>query len=475
MPLTLADLWQALGPGAWPDVQSGKLPLADVVVDSRLAKEGSLFVALSGEHTDGHGFVGDAFRRGAVAALVCQPVTDCVTLLDTGRSLDASMRVAPPVCLLTPETLSALQRLAAWWRSRHSGVRVVGVTGSVGKTTAKELIAAVLRRCFVTLKSPGNYNNEIGLPLTMLQLHLGVEWAVQEMGMYGLGEIARLAAIARPQVAVVTNVGPTHLERLGSIERIAQAKAEIVQALAEDGLAILNGDDAHVSAMAALTPATRVLRFGMDPGNDVWAGGVETRGLAGLKVTFHHGDEAVDASLPLLGAHSVYGALPAVALGLSVGMRWHDIIAGLCDPAIEARMRVVPGILGATILDDTYNANPTSTIAALDVLAEIPGRRIAVLGGMLELGSMEVEGHRQVGRRAADVVDVLVTVGQLARRISTEALESGMPAKAVHVAEDNETAAVILRQILRDGDVVLVKGSRGIAMEHVVARIRMAS
>ncbi len=471
MGLTLADIWKALGTGPWPWDETARLPFAEVVVDSRLVTDASLFVALPGERTDGHLFVGDAFRRGARAALVQRAVDDCTALLDVGQQLDVGSEIPLPMCFLVADTLSALQTLAAYWRRLHPDCRVVGVTGSTGKTTTKELIAAVLQRRFSTLKSPGNYNNEIGLPLTMLRLHPAIEWVVQEMGMYDLGEIAHLAEIALPAVGVVTNVGPTHLERLGSVERIAQAKAELVQALPPDGLAILNGDDERVRAMATLTKARNAFYYGLEPHNDLRASDIQTYGLEGLLMSFHFRGESVRARLPLLGRHSVHGALAAAAVGLSQGLAWDEIISGLRDESAQVRLMVVPGAQGTTILDDTYNASPASTVAALNLLAEMDGRRVAVLGGMLELGSYEVQGHCLAGRRAAEVASVLVTVGELGHLIAEEAVATGMPPSAVHAVADNDDAVDVLHQVLVEGDFVLVKGSRGMVMESIVAKL----
>ncbi|MGC8787673.1 MAG: UDP-N-acetylmuramoyl-tripeptide--D-alanyl-D-alanine ligase [Anaerolineae bacterium] len=471
MALTFGDLWNALGKGPWPWKDTAEVAFRDVVIDSRASVEGSLFVALPGEHTDGHLYVADAFRRGAQAALVHRAVQDCRTLIDVGKELDATSPFSLPVCFLVPNTLASLQALAAYWRRKHAQCRVVGITGSVGKTSTKELIAAVLRQRFCTLSSPENYNNEVGLPLSVLRLHPAVEWLVQEMAMYDIGEIALLARIALPEVGVVTNVGPTHLERLGTIERIAQAKSELVQALPPDGLAVLNGDDERVRAMASLTPAQRVLYYGLEPHNDLWADEIQTRGLEGLWLRFHFGEQSVAAHLPLLGRHSVHSALAAAAVGLSQGLSWEEIIAGLQDKSAQVRLLVVPGIHGTTILDDTYNASPASTLAALNLLAEMEGRKVAVLGGMLELGSYEKEGHSLVGRRVAEVASLLVTVGQLGRLIAEEAIATGMPPSAVYAVADNEEAVEVLRQILVEGDFVLVKGSRGFAMENIVAKL----
>jgi len=471
MILTISRVWEALGQGDWPWAEIGERPVLGVVVDSRLASDGSLFVALPGERTDGHLFVGDAFARGAQLALIQRAVDASAPVLPVSEALTADAPVSLPLCLLVEDTLVALQRLAAFWRALHDSCRVIGITGSVGKTTTKELIAAVVGAHFQTLKSEGNYNNEIGLPLTMLELHDGVEWVVQEMGMYALGEIAHLASIARPEIGVVTNVGPTHLERLGTIGHIAQAKAELVQALPPHGVAVLNGDDERVRAMEALTPAERILRYGLEPHNDLWADEVQTYGLEGLSLRMHFRGGAVHMRLPVLGRHSAYGALAASAVGLSVGLEWDEIIEGLRDEQARVRLLVVPGFRGSTILDDTYNASPASTTAALNLLAELEGPRVAVLGDMLELGSHEEEGHRLVGRRAAQVVDLLVGVGELGRVIAGEAREAGMLDSRVRAVRSNDEAIDALHELLPEGATVLVKGSRGMEMEQIVAAL----
>ncbi|MDH4138561.1 MAG: UDP-N-acetylmuramoyl-tripeptide--D-alanyl-D-alanine ligase, partial [Anaerolineae bacterium] len=385
------------------------LELSEVVIDSREARPNSLFVALRGEHQDGHDFVADAFARGAVAALIEREVDAECQIVDTKGPLpEVSIRL--PICLMAEDSLKAFQSLAAFWRARFSP-RVVGVTGSVGKTTTKEMIWSVLRKRFRTLKSWGSYNNEIGLPLTLLYLDSSHERVVLEMGMYALGEVAELAAIAHPHVGVVTNVGPTHLERLGTIECIAQAKSELVEALppaSEGGAAILNGDDPMVRAMAEKTEA-EVFYYGLDPTCDLWASHIESRGLEGIRFQLHHKRERLYVKIPLLGRHSVHTALAAAAVGLVEGESWEEIIAGLWDVTEQLRLVAVQGIKGSTILDDTYNASPTSTIAAFSLLEELSGRKIAVLGDMLELGDFEEEGHRKVGRRAVDVASVLIT------------------------------------------------------------------
>ncbi|MFH1927329.1 MAG: UDP-N-acetylmuramoyl-tripeptide--D-alanyl-D-alanine ligase [Chloroflexota bacterium] len=439
----------------------------DVVIDSRMVTPGSLFVALRGEHQDGHAFVSDAFARGAAGAIVERPMEGYVTLSSTDCWQVADLH--QPICMLVPDAMSGLQQIAAHWRRLHAKCKVVGITGSVGKTTTKELVAAVLSRCYETVKSEGNYNNEIGLPLTLLGLANSTERAVLEMAMYDIGEIALLANIALPDVGVVTNVGPTHLERLGTIDRIAQAKAELVQALPAEGAAVLNGDDPRVRGMAAKTPARRVLTYGLGPDVDLRATDVSVRGLRGVDFILHYEGKALPAATSLLGQHSVETALAAAAVGIVEELTWDEIMDGLADPDAQVRLQPVRGWNGSTILDDSYNASPASTGAALDFLAELPGRKIAVLGDMLELGSLETEGHWQVGRKAAETVTTLFTLGALGRIIGESALDAGMDRAAVHMAEDKEAIIAGIREVLDPNHVVLVKGSRGMAMEEIVA------
>ncbi len=500
--LTLEHLIKGL------EVPEGQLPVAalrqvkvsSAVIDSRLAAPGCLFVALRGERQDGHDFIDEAVDRGAVAVIAEQaPTVPCALLAAggwlphpepvEGRAESAQPEGAGlgdwepgvPVCFAVPDSLAALQQAAAYWRRQHD-VRVIGITGSVGKTTSKEVIAAVLSHRYRTLKSEGNYNNEIGLPLSLLGLTARHKRVVLEMGMYDLGEIAQLAEIALPQVGVVSNVGPSHLERLGSLERIARAKAELPQALPpaeEGGVAILNADDEWVRAMAGQTQA-RIFTYGLSPDADLWADDIQSEGLEGIHFRFHYGKETIYARVPMLGRHSVHTALRAAAVGLVEDLAWEDIMTGLRDQAVQLRLMAVSGPAGSTILDDTYNASPASCNAALTLLEELggheeTGRKIAVLGDMYELGSFEEEGHRIVGRRARDVADVLVAVGRLGRIIGEEALEAGMPAGSVHLVETNAQAIDLLRTLIEPspgGDKVLVKGSRGMAMEEVVAALQ---
>ena len=465
--LTLADVIEGLL-GLRP-AESAQ-PIRRVVIDSREAGPGDLFVAFVGENTDGHQYVAEAFKRGAVAALVERDVPIEVLKYDlrSGSTLPSFRSLSLPVVLRVDQTLTALQQLAKWWRSRFKDLRVIGITGSVGKSSTKELIAAVLQQQFTLLKSEGNYNNEIGLPLTLLQVEAKHQRAVLEMGMYASGEITRLCELAQPVVGVVTLVGPVHLERLGSIEAIAKAKAELPQALPANGVAILNYDDERVRAMAAVTKA-KVLTYGLDPAADLWADDIVSEGLEGIHFTLHHRREAFHVQVPLLGRHSVHTSLRATAVGLAEGMAWDQILEGLQDRRAALRLIAVPGPNGSTILDDTYNASPASMIAALNLLSELPGRKIAVLGDMLELGDYEDEGHRLVGLRALDVADLLVTVGTLGRMIAIEAIQNGMPRDRVQMCETNDEVIAYLDRVIQPDDTLLVKGSRGLHMEDIVS------
>jgi len=465
--LTLADIVQGLTDHRPPELE--RRPTR-VVLDSRLVKPDWVFIAMRGEHADGHDFVADALERGAAIAVVQRPVAvpDVLVVDLTVPQPTLPAAWPPPVLIRVPDTLKALQRLAAFWRRRHSP-RVIGITGSVGKTTTKELVADVLSQCYVTLRSERSFNNEIGLPLALLQLTPEHERVVLEMGMYDVGEIAELARIALPHVGVVTIIHPVHLERARTMERIVRAKTELVEALppAPEGVAILNHDDPRVLGMREATQA-RVFTYGLSPEADLWADEIEGLGLEGVRFRLHYGEETLHVKIPLLGRHSVHTALRAAAVGLVEGLTWQEIVEGLRSPSSQLRLVAVTGPRGSTILDDTYNASPASTIAALNLLDDLEGRKIAVLGDMLELGDYEREGHEKVGMRAIEVVDVLVTVGPRGRIIGETALRWGMPPDQVHILEDNEAVIRLLKDLVRPGDVILVKGSRAMRMEEIV-------
>jgi UDP-N-acetylmuramoyl-tripeptide--D-alanyl-D-alanine ligase len=430
-------------------------------VDSRNVTPGCCFVALRGERADGHRFLSEALRNGASVALVEQPVP-----LEAGLDGAAIVQVG--------DSLQALQELAAWWR-RQSAVRVVGITGSTGKTMAKEVVADVLARSLNTLRNRGNLNSETGLPMTLLELEPQHEVAVLEMSMYTEGEIARLAEIARPEVGVVLAVHPTHLERAGSIEAIARAKSELPRALPADGLAVLNADDERVAAMADLTPAA-VRTYGLGPGADVRATDVVSHGLAGTEFTLHASWAIRRLRSGTPGRHLVPHALAAAAVAERFAVPLDEVEAALAAGShAPHRMAVTQAASGATLVDDSYNASPVSVSAALDFLAETPipagGRRLAVLGDMLELGPDEEQLHRRIGAQAADIVDRLLAVGARAAWIAEAARSAGLANVSEVRDVDEATEAFDRVMAAGPGDVVLVKGSRGIELDRLVAAL----
>lgn len=427
--------------------------------DSREIEPGDLFVAVRGEQLDGHAFVAQAFNRGAAAALVDR------------AHVDALADLREPL-VVVDDTMAALQRLAGYWRARHD-VRVVGITGSLGKSSTKEVVAAVSARRFRTVHSRKSFNNEIGLPLTLLEITPETEVVVLEMGgAYAAGEISSLAEIARPQIGVVTNVSHSHLSRMGSLDAIAATKAELPSSLPEDGVAALNGDDVRVRAMAERCRC-RVLFYGLARDCEVRAENIESHGLDGTSLDLIAGESRYHLRVPLLGQHSAHTVLAAVAVGLALGMQVEEMLPGFRDPNVQLRLLTVPTTSGATLIDDTYNANPTSCLAALNLLSEMSAeRRIAAFGDMLELGSFEEEGHQIVGRRAAAVLDLLFTTGVRARIIAEAAIASGLSPATVRAFDSKAELVDALRETLRAGDYVLVKGSRGVRMEDVVDALR---
>ena len=460
--LTAADLRRLTGGRL---LRTSARPIRGAAVDSRLVLPGQLFVALAGERTDGHRFLAEAAVSGAAALLVSRPVPAAV--------LDA---LGDVTVLSVPDALVALGAIAAGWRARFDPL-VVGVTGSIAKTSTKEAIAAVLGATFRTLKTEGNQNNEIGLPLTLLRIDRDHRALVLEMGMYAGGEIADLARLARPKIGVVTAVHGVHLSRMGSIAAIERAKGELVEALPSDGVAVLNQDDRRVRRMADRT-AARVLGYGFATDADVSAEDVTSAGIDGMRFTLRlpptRGGRAtrIPVRIPGLGKLSVHNALAGAAVGHAAGMEPAVIGHALSAGWSAAHRGQVLRLGRVTVIDDSYNASPPSVTAALDLLAGLPGRRVAVLGEMLELGKGAASGHREVGVAAAATCDLLVVVGPGAVGIAAGARGAGLDASRIIEARDPEAALDVLRRRLRDGDVVLVKASRGVELDLLVEALR---
>jgi len=449
---------------ASPDT-SRAAPITRVSIDSRTVAPGDLFVALPGTRTDGARFAGDAYARGALAALTTHVPDPTPEQRAARRALAGD--AAPFAALVVPDPLAALQQAAAGWRARHSAVQVVGVTGSVGKTTTREAVAGAQAPAQPPRLAPRRDNNEIGLPLILLGLRAAHRAAVLEMGMYAPGEIAALAAVARPRIGVVTMVAPVHLERLGSIEAIAAAKAELVRALPAGGVAVLNGDDARVRAMAAATGA-RALFYGVDEDNDWRAVDIDDRGLDGLRFTLAHGEWRARIETTVVGRHVVYALLAAAAVAAALDVPRETIASALHNVRIDERQRILRGRDDLLVIDDAWNASLPSMLAALDVLAAIPRRRVAVLGEMRELGAESAAAHRAVGRRAGAAAQALVAIGAEGALLAEEAVHAGMRGADVRLVASAAEAPAALEALLRPGDAVLVKGSRALRLEETV-------
>jgi len=420
-------------------------------IDSRTIQPGDLFFAVKGERLDGHDFVEQAFSKGAVAAVVRKD--------HLGRYL-----VNTPL-LPVDDTLVALQTLATAVR-RLWGKSLIGVTGSTGKTTTKEAIAHVLSSRFRVLKSEGNFNNHFGLPLTLLRLEPEHDAAVIEMGMSHLGEIAALAKIAQPEIGVVTNVAPVHLEFFKSIGEIARAKYELVESLPAGGIAVLNADDEYVSQFGRDFHG-KVVLYGLRTQADVRAENAKHHGAEGSTFDVVVGGCREKASLPLVGAHNIYNALAAVAVGLDRGLTLSEATGALATLAPADKRGEVVKLGNITIINDCYNSNPKALDAMVDALAAMPAkRRIVVAGEMLELGAAGEEMHRSSGRHMAErKIDVLVGVRGLAQSMVDSARESGM--RAEFLATPQEAGEWLARET-REGDVVLLKASRGVKLEQAL-------
>lgn len=453
------------------------LLISEASIDSRQIIPAAMFVALKGERVDGHDFVADAFQNGAHLAIVQHDLsTEFPTIDLRKKDITPDLQLPdPPLCLLVQDSLRALQTVAKFWR-RKLDLRVIGITGSVGKSTTKELTAEILNQRYRTIKNQGNLNNEIGLPLTLLRLGYGHERAVLEMGFFVPGEIAFLCDLSLPQVGVITNIGTVHAERAGSREAIASGKSELIQALpsAPEGIAILNYDDPLVRPMAQETQA-QIFYYGLNPEANLWADHIEGLGLEGIRFRLHYHNEVFHLRVPLIGQHSVHTVLRSVAVGLVEGLTWQEIISGLQLGQTQLRMVAVRTSNGALILDDTYNASPQSTLAALNLLNEMDGHKIGVLGDMLELGPYEEKGHQMVGVRAAKVCDELIAVGNLSRIIAKTAQQSGMPLSHINWVATVPEATELLVTRVKKGDVVLIKGSHGLRMDRITSALEAIS
>ncbi|AGB41708.1 UDP-N-acetylmuramoyl-tripeptide--D-alanyl-D-alanine ligase [Halobacteroides halobius DSM 5150] len=449
-PLSVAEITKAVAGKLTANVD---FKIDNISTDTRNLKPGSLFIALIGDNFNAHNFIEDAFEKGAKIAIVSQEV-----------DLDKPL-------IVVEDTTKALQDLASYYRNQFS-LPVIAVTGSTGKTTTKDMIAAVVDQKYKTLKSQGNFNNEIGLPLTLFRLNSTHQAVVVEMGMRGLGQIRELAQIAKPNLGVVTNVGVTHIELLGSQAKIAQAKGELIESLEQESIAILNGDDKRVRRMKELTSA-QVITYGLAENNQLQAINIESLGSKGVKFNLvdNEAKEDYQFKLPLPGEYNVYNALAAVAVGLELNLNLEEIKIGLENLKLsKMRNQLITTKNNLRIINDAYNANPTSMKAAINTLVEVASsRKIAVLGDMLELGKLATKEHQKIGRLIVhQKIDYLFTIGDLAKNIAQGAIKAGMNESKIFSYQDKEEASKQLLQILNAEDTVLVKGSRGMELEEIV-------
>ncbi len=434
------------------------MEIKGISIDSRNIKKGELFVAIKGDRFDGHDFVAEAIRKGAWGALVERAA------LESRYDKLCGLKNIVPV----EDTLFALQEMSHIHRKKHS-IPVVGITGSNGKTTTKEMLAAILKLRGPVLKNEGNLNNHIGVPLTLLKLDARHRAAAVEMGMSASGEIDMLSRLASPDVGVITNIGPAHLEFLGTMDMVAEAKAELLANLKPEGTAVLNADDPYFETLKKKFSG-RVLSFGIDKKADVSAGNIE-QGKDYTDFRLRIGESGVNVRLRTMGRHNIYNALAAAAAATAVGMLIDAVKDGLEEFAPVAMRSEIKIIKGRTVLADYYNANPGSMKAALETLITLRtgARSVAVLGDMLELGQAGTEEHREIGRAAARLgVDVIITVGVLSKHIIEGAFEAGMPTSNLFAAGSHAEAADLLEKQSRNGDAVLIKGSRGVKMEKIL-------
>lgn len=445
---------------------SGEAVASDVAVDSRAVEPGCVFVALPGERVDGHDYLEASLEAGARVLVVTRPLEEIVPAARKASEAGAAV-------IRVPDAVRAVQELAAWHRHRLHAV-VVGITGSTGKTTTKDFLTSALARTMRVVATEGNRNNDLGLPLTILRAGSDTDALVVEMGMRGLGQIARLAQVAAPDMGLVTNVGTSHIELLGTQDAVATAKGELVRAVPGTGAVFLNGDDAYSDALA-LDSKAPVTLYGLSERCDVRAEDVTTdeAGCASFDLLAPQG--SVRVTLPLPGRHNVYNALAAAAVALRLAVSLEDVREGLGSATVSGmRMQTFTTASGVVVVNDAYNANPSSMRAAVETLAtmRVPGRRIAVLGDMAELGSLSELAHFEIGELVGrSEIDSLLTVGPRAGRIADGAKAEGMDAADVRRFESAEEAATALRSTVREGDAVLVKASRVMGLERVVERM----
>lgn len=438
-----------------------------VVIDSRKIEQGGVFIATKGEKVDGHTFIPEVAAKGALGVVCEKKIENC-----------------PVPYILVEDSFSALKAIAEFYRKQLC-VKVVGITGSVGKTSTKEFIASVLAVKYKVQKTQGNFNNEVGLPLTVLSIREEHQIAVLEMGISDFGEMHRLSKIARPDICVITNIGQCHLENLGTREGILKAKSEIFDFMDPEGYVYVNGDDDLLSRIEK-RGIHAPIHFGQNPANEIYASDVKSKGLSGSQAVIHAGLSVFAVDIPLPGSHMVLNALAGAGIGLQLGLTAGEIRQGIANvETVSGRSHVI-SLPDLTLIDDCYNANPASMKAAIDLLSasdgdgigSIGGRKAAILGDMFELGEREETFHGEVGAYAVKKgIDVLVCVGTLSKNMYEQACKTketvpGGSKTDLFYFESRDEMSESLSGILKKGDTVLVKASHGMGFEKVVSRLK---
>ena len=451
--MTLANIAAACGGIYYGKEEDRNKEVLSITTDSRKAEPGSLFIAIRGERVDGHDFVDSVFEKGALCVLSEQELPE-----------------AEGNYILTASTLQAIKDLAEFYRQQLS-VRVVGITGSVGKTSTKEMIASVLSEKYKVLKTLGNFNNELGLPLTVFRLTEEDEVAVLEMGISDFGEMHRLSKIARPDICVMTNIGQCHLEFLHDRDGILRAKSEIFDFIAEDGKIVLNGDDDKLSTLHEVKGITPVF-FGLKSGREIYADELVSKGLRGTVCRIHTPEGETEVHVPLPGRHMVMNALAGTAVGLELGLSLEEIRRGIEKvEALNGRFHMIEHN-GMLIVDDCYNASPVAMMASLDILMDAEGRKVAILGDMFELGENELELHAGVGTHASrNAIDLLICVGERCRHMAEAAFEGGGCGEVLSIPTLDALLETLPR-LVQSGDTILVKASHGMHFEKVVEKLQ---
>ncbi len=450
---SLKDVLTATGGSLIGRDIAGGINFTGVAIDSREAKPGMLFIPLSGEKFDGHDFIWNAAENGAAASLT---------------KYDLKIDMENFFLIKVDEPLIALQNLSKYIRNRYSRIKVIAVTGSAGKTTTKNFIASVLSERFKVLYNEGNYNNQIGMPLTIMNMEDSYDIAVLEMGMNSYGEISRLSEIARQDMAIITNIGTAHIGKLGSRENILKAKLEITQYLNVNNIVFLNGDD---DLLKNVRGNYQVRYFGCGDNNDIRVFDIMDNKDDGMEFNVVYGTKEGHFIIRLPGRHNVFNALPSIAVGYDLGLKWEEINSGLLKTKNEKMRLKMININDMKIIDDTYNANPDSMRVAVDYLKDVAtgGRKVAILGDMLELDVYSERYHVEIGKYCyLNGIDIVITYGTMAEDIAKGAINAGMESQYVYSFNDMDKLKNSLSQILKCDDCILVKGSRAMKMDEIV-------